>query len=107
LTNERHHGNYIVSTSDGGILMAPLKTNVVRIGNSQGVRIPKTLLEQCHLQGEVELEPRSDYLILRSAKKPRTGWGAAFEAMAKQRDDKMIIGDVLPENKWDKEEWEW
>ena len=87
--------------------MAPLKTNVVRIGNSQGVRIPKTLLEQCHLQGEVELEPRGDYLILRSAKKPRTGWGAAFETMAKQRDDNMIIGDVLPENKWDKEEWEW
>jgi len=87
--------------------MAPLKTNVVRIGNSQGVRIPKTLLEQCHLQGEVELEPRSDYLILRSAKKPRTGWDAAFEAMAKQRDDKMIIGDMLPENKWDKDEWEW
>jgi antitoxin MazE len=47
--------------------MAPLKTNVVRIGNSQGVRIPKTLLEQCHLQGEVELEPRGNYLILRSS----------------------------------------
>jgi antitoxin MazE len=83
LTNEKDDGNYIVSTSNGGIHMAPLKTNVVRIGNSQGVRIPKTLLEQCHLQGEVELEPRSDYLILRSAKKPRTGWDAAFEAMAK------------------------
>ncbi|MGA2468134.1 MAG: AbrB/MazE/SpoVT family DNA-binding domain-containing protein [Thermodesulfobacteriota bacterium] len=87
--------------------MAPLKTNVVRIGNSQGVRIPKTLLEQCHLQNEVELEPRDDYLILRSAKKPRTGWEAAFQAMAKQGDDKMIISDVLPENSWDKDEWEW
>jgi antitoxin MazE len=88
--------------------MAPLKTNVVRIGNSQGVRIPKTLLEQCHLQREVELEPRGDYLILRSAKKPRTGWDAAFQAMVKQGDDnKMIMGDALIENKWDKDAWEW
>ena len=87
--------------------MAPVKTNVVRIGNSQGVRIPKTLLEQCHLQNEVELELRDDYLILRSAKKPRTGWESAFQAMAKQGDDKMIISDVLPENSWDKDEWEW
>jgi antitoxin MazE len=87
--------------------MASVKTNIVRIGNSQGVRISKTLLEQCHLQGEVELEPRGDYLILRSAKKPRDGWNAAFEAMAKERDDKIIIGDRLPQNKWGKEKWEW
>jgi antitoxin MazE len=87
--------------------MASVKTNIVRIGNSQGVRIPKTLLEQCHLQNEVELEPRESYLILKSAKKPRTGWEATFEAMAKRGDDMMIISDVLPENQWDKEEWEW
>lgn len=87
--------------------MASVKTNVVRIGNSQGIRIPKTLLEQCHLQAEVELEPRDDYLILRSAKKPRSGWDAAFQAMSKQGDDKMIIGGELLENKWDKDEWEW
>jgi antitoxin MazE len=87
--------------------MAPVKTNVVRIGNSQGIRIPKILLEQCHLQGEVELELRGDYLVLKSAKKPRAGWDIAFQSMAKQGNDKMIIGDVLPESKWDKDEWEW
>jgi antitoxin MazE len=87
--------------------MASVKTNIVRIGNSQGVRIPKTLLEQCHLQNEVELEPRESFLILKSAKKPRGGWDAAFRAMAEQGDDKMVISDVHPKNKWDKEEWEW
>jgi len=35
-----------------------MKTKVVRIVNSQGVRIPKTLLEQCGLQWAVELEVR-------------------------------------------------
>jgi antitoxin MazE len=87
--------------------MVSVKTRIVRIGNSQGVRIPKALLEWCYLQGEVELEPRSDYLILRSAKKPRGGWDTAFEAMAKQGDDKTIIGDVLTENKWDNDELNW
>jgi antitoxin MazE len=87
--------------------MASIKTNIVRIGNSQGVRIPKTLLEQCHLQNEVELEPRESYLILKSTKKPRASWDTAFQAMAMQGDDKNIIGDAFLENKWDKEEWEW
>jgi antitoxin MazE len=87
--------------------MAPLKTNVVRIGNSQGVRIPKTLLEQCHLQGEVELEPREDFLIVRSARKTRAGWEAVFQTMAEHGDDKMVMGDMLLENKLDKDEWEW
>jgi antitoxin component of MazEF toxin-antitoxin module len=32
--------------------MVSVKTITVRIGNSQGVRIPKTLLERCHLKGE-------------------------------------------------------
>ena len=31
-----------------------MKTRIVRIGNSQGIRIPKALLEQAGLQGEVE-----------------------------------------------------
>ena len=33
-----------------------MRTTLVRIGNSHGVYIPKGLLEQCRLQGEVELE---------------------------------------------------
>ena len=87
--------------------MASVKTNIVRIGNSQGVRIPKTLLEQCHLLGEVELEPRKSYLILKSARKTREGWEVAFQAMAEQGDDKMIISEAHPKNEWDKDEWEW
>ena len=41
-----------------------MKTNVIRIGNSHGIRIPKTLLEQCRLRDEVELEVRDDHLLL-------------------------------------------
>jgi antitoxin MazE len=90
-----------------GEIMASIKTNVIRIGNSQGVRIPKTLIEQCHLCSEVELEPREGYLILKSTKRSRAGWSQAFESMSKYGDDAMINGDVVLENKWDKIEWKW
>jgi len=40
-----------------------MKTNVIRIGNSCGIRIPKTLLAQCRMQDEVELEVVNDYLL--------------------------------------------
>ena len=46
--------------------MGTIKTNVVKIGNSQGIRIPKTILEHCHLNRNVELEPRGNQLIVRS-----------------------------------------
>jgi antitoxin MazE len=87
--------------------MAPIKTNIVRIGNSKGIRIPKAILEECHLSGEVELESRRDHLVVRSAEKPRQGWSEAFLAMAQRGEDALLVGDVLIETSWEKDEWEW
>lgn len=87
--------------------MAPIKTNIVRIGNSRGIRIPKAILEQCHLSGKVELETRGDYLVVKSAQKPRQGWNEAFQAMAKRGDDALLEGNVLIETPWEKDEWKW
>ena len=44
-----------------------MKTSIVKIGNSQGIRIPKTLLSQTSLSGEVELEVRKDTIIIKPA----------------------------------------
>ena len=87
--------------------MAPIKTNIVRIGNSRGIRIPKAILEQCHLNGEVELETRGDHLVVKSAQKPRQGWNEAFQAMTQMGDDVLLEGNVLIETSWEKDEWEW
>jgi antitoxin MazE len=57
-----------------------MKTNVVRIGNSRGIRIPKKLLEECRLEETVELEAHKDHLVIRSVAKPRNGWDEAFRA---------------------------
>ena len=84
-----------------------MKTRIVRIGNSQGIRIPKPLLEQTGLSGEVEIIVRDRSLVIRPMKKPREGWASAFQEMAQRGDDKLLDADVLSLTEWDKDEWEW
>ena len=87
--------------------MASVKTTIVQIGDSQGVLIPRHLLEQCHLQAEVELEPRGNYLIIKALTAPRVDWDEMFRKMAEKGDDAMLDEDILSEIKWDREEWQW
>ncbi len=53
-----------------------MKAQIIQIGNSQGIRIPKMMLEETKLTGEVELEVHPDGLLIRSAQKPRGNWDA-------------------------------
>jgi antitoxin MazE len=83
-----------------------MKTHIVRIGNSQGVRIPKPLLEATGLSDEIEVEAVGNTLVIRAARQPREGWEEAFRAMAANGDDTLLEGDTAP-SRWDREEWEW
>ena len=82
-------------------------TRIVRIGNSQGVRIPKPLIERAGLSGEVEIRARKGALLIRAAKKPRADWDQAFREMAAHGDDALIDGDIPLSTAWDDEEWTW
>ena len=84
-----------------------MKTNVIRIGNSKGIRIPKTLLEQCSLAETVELKVEDNHLVVRSAEKPRSGWDEAFRRMAQEQDDALLDRDSLASTRWDRTDWEW
>lgn len=84
-----------------------IKTRIVKIGNSQGIRIPKLLLEQTDFGEEIELELHEDYLVVRPAHKSRHDWEEAFRAMAERGDDELLDGELLPSTAWDKEDWEW
>jgi antitoxin MazE len=84
-----------------------MKTHIVRIGNSQGVRIPKPLLEQTGLQGEVEITAEDGSLVIRPVKKPRDGWASAFREMARRGDDALIDDPAPTLSGWDEDEWEW
>jgi antitoxin MazE len=67
-----------------------MKTRLVKIGKSRGVRIPELLLEQAGLEEEVEITPRCNALVIRSSKKPRAGWAKAFAQMARHGDDALL-----------------
>ena len=82
-----------------------IRTRIVKIGNSQGIRIPKPLLEQSGIDAEVEIEVQADRLIIRAVSHSRSGWEAAFAAMAEQGDDSLI--DDLTATDWDEADWEW
>ena len=79
-----------------------MKTRIVRIGNSQGVRIPRPLLEQSGLGDEVELEVQDGQIVIRAVQRhPRAGWEADFQRMAEHGDDALLDGDVSVTTEWD------
>ena len=84
-----------------------MRARVVKIGNSQGVRIPKPLLEQTGIIGDVELEVDQNQIIIRPVLNPRAGWDDAFVAMAKDNDDVLLDGEASLTHSWDDEEWLW
>jgi len=86
--------------------MSSVKTKVVRIGNSRGIRIPKVILDQYHINDEVELETKEDYVIIKSSHTAREGWDQAFRKMHENQEDTLLIDDRL-RNEFDEEEWEW
>jgi antitoxin MazE len=73
-----------------------MKVDIVQIGNSKGIRIPKAVLAQCHMIKTVDMEIKDDAIILKSmTKHPRFGWGQAFVRMAQSGDDKLLIDDRI------------
>jgi antitoxin MazE len=82
-----------------------IRTRIVKIGNSQGVRIPKLLLEQSGIRTEVEIEVQGTQLTIRPASSSRKGWDEAFAAMAEQQDDELL--DDVTTTDWDQTEWKW
>ncbi|HMO05006.1 MAG TPA: AbrB/MazE/SpoVT family DNA-binding domain-containing protein [Kiritimatiellia bacterium] len=83
-----------------------MKTALISIGNSRGIRIPKPLIEQCGLHDEVELDVRDKTIIIHSPKTTRAGWDNAFAQMARLKDDALIQAEATS-TLWDSEEWEW
>ena len=83
-----------------------MRARVIKIGNSQGLRIPKPILEQMGIRDEVEIEVEKDRIIIRPLTNAREGWDAAFAAMAEKGDDELLMGDAVAES-FDATEWEW
>jgi antitoxin MazE len=84
-----------------------MKAQIVRIGNSRGIRIPRAVIEQTGLGDVVELEVRRGALLIRRPSRPRTGWDDAFRRMAEQGDDAWLDRGATRETEWEAAEWRW
>jgi len=82
-----------------------MKTRLVRIGNSRGVRIPKPLLDQVGLEDEVELRVVENGIVIEAARAPRADWAPAAELLHQRGEDGLL--DEPTPTRFDETEWEW
>lgn len=89
------------------ITLEKMKTNLIQIGNSKGIRIPKSFIDQYQLSGEIELIPSKDGLLITSLSKPRDGWEAVFNNSGPAQKDSDSEAWRSTSNKFDNQEWSW
>ncbi len=81
-----------------------MKTKLVRIGNSRGIRLPKPFIEQAGLDEDVELEVHGNAVVIRSVTSLRSGWAEAAAALAAT---KVGLLDPAMSTAFDRDEWTW
>ena len=85
-----------------------MKTKIIKIGNSRGIRIPKSVIQDSGLTDEVEFEIGDGQIIIKSLSTHRANWDSAFKKMAKNKDGVLMETQSLYKvASWQKEEWDW
>jgi len=82
-----------------------MKTRLVRIGNSRGVRLPKPLIEEAGLLEEVEVRARRGSIVILAVAGVRSGWAEAAERLHAQSEDRLL--DQPTPTRFDEKEWAW
>ncbi|OQY15575.1 MAG: MazF family transcriptional regulator [Desulfobacterium sp. 4572_20] len=80
-----------------------MEVSVIRIGNSKGIRLSKTLLERYNIKDTVDLILEKGQIIIKPSSTPRKGWEKAFKEMNENRDDRLLFSDVFEDENL--EEW--
>jgi antitoxin MazE len=80
-----------------------MEVSVIKIGNSRGIRLSKTLLDKYNIQDTVEVILEKGQIVIKPLSRPRKGWEKAFKKMAENGDDRLLINDVFDDENL--EEW--
>tara|TARA_B100001146_G_C16019144_1_gene364312 strand:+ start:151 stop:396 length:246 start_codon:yes stop_codon:yes gene_type:complete len=80
-----------------------METAIIKIGNSKGLRLSKTILEKYNIKDKVEMILEKGQIILKPIDKPRKNWEQAFKKMHQNGDDKLLLNDVFEDENI--EEW--
>ncbi len=82
--------------------------HLVKIGNSQGIRIPKPLVEQARLEGkELKLQLVRDGLLITPEKEARDGWKEAIESVITAQGQEALDNEWLDAPLASDDELEW
>ena len=80
-----------------------MEVSIIKIGNSKGFRLSKTILERYNITDKIELILEKGQIILRPITEPRKGWDKAFKKMHENADDQLLMNDVFEDENFD--EW--
>jgi antitoxin MazE len=80
-----------------------METSIIKIGNSKGLRLSKTILEKYNIKEKVEIILEKGQIILRPIEKPRKNWDIEFKKMRLNNDDRLLMNDVFEDENL--EEW--
>src|SRR5258708_13713360 len=81
-----------------------MRSKIVRIGNSQGVRLPKLMIEEAGLNKDVELRVEDGQIVIAASRIARAGWADAAQRAHAAADDQLQSSGAT---RFDATEWEW
>jgi len=82
-----------------------MRTRLIKIGNSRGVRLPKPLIEEAGLTEEVELTVQDGTIVVAPMATYRSGWAEAARQIHERGEDLLL--DAPTPTRFDEREWEW
>jgi antitoxin MazE len=80
-----------------------METSIIKIGNSKGLRLSKSIIEKYNINEKVEIILEKGRIILKPIEKPRKNWEKAFQKMHLEDDDQLLVNDVFDNETF--EEW--
>lgn len=80
-----------------------METSIIKIGNSKGLRLSKTILEKYNIKDKVEIILEEGQIILKPITLPRKNWEMEFKKMSENGDDKLLMNDMFDDENL--EEW--
>lgn len=80
-----------------------MEAAIIKIGNSKGLRLSKTILEKYNIKDKVEMVLEMGQIVLKPIEVPRKDWEIAFKKMNSENDDELKMLDVFSDENF--EEW--
>lgn len=79
-----------------------MQTTLRNIGNSRGIIIPSSIIEQLHIENAIEMEVQDGALLLKPSNIPRKGWFDNYNPA----EDVEPLSDMNTLDS-EQEDWEW